>query len=101
MATKDKKYVNGIFFKKTWEDENDAGNFLASVGVKKEEFIKNIQSLPPDSRGFINLSFGRQKADPNKYSLWLDEYVRTSQANSPTNSGAGTTDDLPFAMYVD
>lgn len=91
------KYINAIFLKKIWEKPEDPSNLLLSVGIKKEQFIKEIQALVADPRGFINLTIGRQKVDTAKYSLWLDEFVRTGVTSSAATSAQIEPDDsLPF-----
>ncbi len=98
------KYVNAIFLKKNWEDPADPGNILIRVGIKKAEFLKEIQAIQEDPRGFINLTIGRQKQDPSKFSMWQDEWVRPEQAAKPEvgevlareAAATDTSDDLPF-----
>lgn len=75
-----RQYVNGAFFKKVYE-KNDA--LIIGVGIKKKEFIENLQALPEDGRGFVNLTIGTQKKDKNKFSLWVDDYDKNKASGQP------------------
>lgn len=104
----DRKFVNGLFARRVWADGK---NELFGIGIKKDEFIRNIQAIPADSTGFINLTLGSQKTDYDKFSLWLkDEQQNNSNSYSnnrstqtpppppPTSSNLPPSDDddLPF-----
>lgn len=113
-----RKYINSFFGKKSYQDGD---SMLFSVGLKKKDFLKEINALPENENGFINLTIGTQKADQNKISLFIDEFdpdkrhqeaVKSSgkkpAATSSKPSGKVTgkpkkveeqeeeTDDLPF-----
>lgn len=94
---KRKNYLNKIYIKKTWEDENDAGNVLLSAGILRDEFIKELMALPVTEKGYVNLTFGRQKGDPSKWSAWTDDYVKNQQATGFASTTPSTDNDsLPF-----
>lgn len=97
----DRKFVNGFYGKRVWADGD---NELFGIGLKKKDFIKNIEAIPEDANGFINLTMGSQKADHDKFSLWPREEKKQSSSSStssqaPSSSSlppADDTDDLPF-----
>lgn len=101
----DRKFVNGFFAKQVWADGDRQ---LLGVGIKKDEFIKNLQAIRADENGFINLTMGSQKADPLKFSLFESDYKKgnsssssSSSSNNKPSSSPSTpppddTDDLPF-----
>lgn len=80
----DKEYVNSIFIKKVYENGD---NRLYGVGVKKKDFLKQIEALEENEKGFINLTMGTQKNDTDKMSLWVDN--REPQASSSSKSDSG------------
>lgn len=106
----DRQFVNGAFIKRVWVDKNDSSNELFNVGLKKKDFIAEIEKLEEDERGFVNLSMGSQKADRDKFSLWEKEPMTQSSNRSSKSSSTSTasqakqeepavaddTDDLPF-----
>jgi hypothetical protein len=87
-------YIQGAFIK---QSKNES---FIDFGIKKKEFLESIEGLVADEKGFINLTIGKQKADPSKYSLWLNEWKPDSSKKSskPTykNDSAGEDNDLPF-----
>lgn len=101
---KDRKFVNGVFVKRVWVDSKDSRNELFGFGIKKRDFIQNIERIQEDEKGFINLTLGSQKEDHDKLSLWeKDEQANTSRttSTSQTTTSASATppaddDDLPF-----
>lgn len=101
MSNEQKQYLNSIFVKKAnWTDRNDPSNILLGAGIKVDEFIKELQKIPQKANGFINLSIGRQKNDPSKYSVWVDTWVPNSvgastRSNGPVNK-SNQEDQLPF-----
>lgn len=102
-----KNYVNGIFAKRVW---TDGDRQLFSLGVKKAALIKELQSLKENENGFVNLTMGTQKDNTEKFSVWVDDYIKTNASSSSsqktTNSKPATKqtqsasveadDDLPF-----
>lgn len=105
----DRQFVNGAFIKRVWVDKNDSSNELFSMGLKKKDFIAEIEKLEEDERGFVNLSMGSQKANRDKFSLWEKEPMTQSSNGSSKSSStpaskakqeepaiADDTDDLPF-----
>lgn len=99
-SSKDRKFVNGLFVKRVWVDPNDSSNELFGLGVKKKDFLQNIQSIQEDENGFINLSMGSQKEDRDKFSVWQKEPKEskpTTKASTPAPvPAASNEDDLPF-----
>lgn len=104
-----KEYVNGIFVNKK---EGAYGEFF-SVGIKKDEFIQSLQAIDEDDRGFINLNMTPQKTNPNKMSLYINDWrpnggptgeggksnaTSTQQPSSKKgkNANSDPSDDLPF-----
>lgn len=99
--TSKKKYLNSIYVKKTYSSVE--GGIMLGVGIKKEDLLRELQAIPADERGWINLSMGSQKNNPDKFSTWLDERPRTGMvaAGVPTSSytpgsSPAVDDDLPF-----
>lgn len=83
-TTKDREYINGVFMSKTWGND-DNSSIMGRIGIKKEEFIEQLMGIDEDERGFINLSFGTQKNDEKKFSLWKDDGGgRKQTAPAPT-----------------
>ena len=100
QTTNTRKYINGVFLRKVWEDI-PRGGILIGQGINKEEYLKEIQAIPADDRGFINLTIGTQRNDTSKLSLWLDDRPRPSVDNNYKKPGdertsPNDTDDLPF-----
>lgn len=102
----DRKFVNGLFARRVWADGK---NELFGIGIKKDEFIRNIQAIPADSKGFINLTLGSQKTDYDKFSLWLKDEQQNNNSSSYSNNRStppppstssnlppSDDDDLPF-----
>jgi len=99
-----KNYLNGIFAKKK---TGQYGEFF-SVGLKKKEFIEQLNRIQEDERGFVNLVMTPQQADPSKYSVYEDNWKPNSSANNAAASNPrtpatdsmmadpGVSDDLPF-----
>jgi single-stranded DNA-binding protein len=103
----DRKFINGFFAKRFWQ-RDDAE--MISIGLKKDEFIRDIEAMSADDRGFINLTMGSQKADPAKFSLFPQEDRRDKSSSAYSSAKSNTqpsrpssstpppddTDDLPF-----
>lgn len=108
--SKGRRFVNGAFIKRVWVDDDDSSNELFNVGLKKDDFIAEIEKLEADERGFINLSMGSQKENRDKFSLWEkeDKPAQSRSRTSSNNTRSSTppretpvaevddTDDLPF-----
>lgn len=87
------QYIQGAFIKQA---KNES---FIDFGIKKKEFLESIEGLVADEKGFINLTIGKQKADPNKYSLWLNDWKpNTSKKSSKQveSDDSGNENDLPF-----
>ena len=80
------KYINSAFLKKVY-DKNDS--LLIGMGIKKEEFLKDIAALEADDRGWVNLTIGTQKNDKSKYSLWEDDYKKKGSDQLPSSVQPG------------
>jgi hypothetical protein len=83
-----KEFINGLFVKRGTEP-------FIKIGVLKKEFIKQIEAMETDEKGFFNLTMAPQKNDPSKYSVWVDNWKPTKGAGK---KAVETTDDheLPF-----
>lgn len=111
----DRKFINAFFGKRVWRDGNDPDRELFSIGLKKADFLSEIDAIQEDDRGFINLTMGSQKADPSKMSLFEQEKKHDSaggkqqtkyqsKSTPPSKSSpkqkeetaADDSDDLPF-----
>ena len=95
-----KEYVNGIFVS---QHEGQYGEYF-SVGINKENFIKELESLEPNEKGMVNFFMSAQKSNPNKLSVYRltgggnREKSETSY-KQPGQSKATLPDDddgLPF-----
>jgi len=94
-------FINGIVGKVVWRKDD---RFLVGLGFKKEVIIKELQALPANENGFINLTMGTQKDDTSKISTWVDTFVKTGQQNAPkpntgydpSTSQSNDSSDLPF-----
>jgi hypothetical protein len=87
MAQENKNYINGVFLKDRWVKE-DGSSRIIGMGINKEEFIKQLSNLKADGRGMINLTISTQKSDPEKYSLFVDDF-------KPKNSAPATKNTYP------
>lgn len=90
---KNKQYIQGAFIK---QSKNES---FIDVGIKKKEFLEAIESLQADEKGFINLTMAKQRTDPNKYSIWLNEWKPTGGNKKTTKASVsddGSDNDLPF-----
>jgi len=85
-----KEYINGIFISRK---EGQYGEFF-NVGVKKEEFLKSIEAIAEDDRGFINLTMTPQKSDPSRLSVYVNDWKPTG---GPTGEGGKT--QVPAKPY--
>jgi len=86
-----KQWVNGLFITKK---DGQFGEFL-SISLKKNEFIKQLEELEADEKGFINFTSNPQRVDPNKYATTVNTWrpeSRAPLAQEPTS----VVDDLPF-----
>jgi hypothetical protein len=100
-----KDYLDSIFMSRGWDDPSNPFNFIGRMGIKKEDFIGELNALQADERGFINLDFTPQRADPKKFSVSVNNfkpqkkaggapYKAPLQKTSVPSSAA--PDDLPF-----
>lgn len=89
--TQKKEFINGLFVKKATDP-------FIKIGVRKDEFIKQIQALETDEKGFFNLTMAPQKNDPSKFSVWVDNWKPTKGAGASTSKSTSNVDDndLPF-----
>ena len=96
-----KQYVNGLF---PVRKNGPYGEFF-NIGVKKEVILKEIEAMDADPRGFINLTMSPQKTNPDKYSVYVDNFVPKPRVNpaptdrpaaTPTTTGSQPDDSLPF-----
>lgn len=58
-------YINGIFVKRSPKKPE-----YINIGLKKAEFLKAVQELKEDEKGFINLTMAENRAKDGKYSVW-------------------------------
>lgn len=109
QQTKNKKFINGVFVRKVWQDETKVDNSLYSIGIKKEDLLHYLNETEADERGFINWSMGAQVSDSKKMSLWENDFNPTqnrsggsnyNKSNKPTYKAPAPAvddaDDLPF-----
>lgn len=87
---KQKEFINGLFVKKGKTEP------FIEIGVKKEDFLKHIQKLEADEKGFFNLTMAPQKNDPAKFSVWLNDWKPTKQEGSKKTNAQQDDNDLPF-----
>jgi len=88
-----KQYVNAIFVQKKWEDKS-TDSVLYSVGIKVEDFIKELKKWPTNDKGMLNLTLVTQKSDKNKMSLFYEEWKGSGKATTTTSTDDSS--DLPF-----
>jgi hypothetical protein len=74
---KEKEYLNSVFGKLIWSDGE--GNFIYSLGIQKEEFMDIIAGMEANENGFLNFKMSPQKSNPEKLSIWVDDFVPTQQ----------------------
>lgn len=95
----DKTFINGVFAKKKGE------NFWGLWIPKMDEFIHELQQLPTDEKGGVNLNFSAQKTAPEKGSLYLDDWKPNPQQRGRSTAApqrqskpapAEDDSDLPF-----
>lgn len=104
-----KKFINGVFVKKVWQDATDVDNSLFGIGIKKEELLHYLNEAEEDERGFINWTMGSQKGDRRKLFIWENDFVPEKRAGGSNYNKASkpsykaleskeedTSDDLPF-----
>lgn len=88
------QYIQGAFIK---QSKNES---FIDFGIKKKEFLESIEGLVADERGFINLTIAKQKADPTKYSIWLNDWKPTGKKQSSKTADVSNdgdySNDLPF-----
>lgn len=87
---KQKEFINGLFVKKGKTEP------FIEIGVKKQDFLKHIESLQADEKGFFNLTMAPQKNDPNKYSVWLNDWKPDAKGANKSASTQSDDGDLPF-----
>jgi hypothetical protein len=87
---KQKEFINGLFVKKGKTEP------FIEVGVKKQDFIKHIESIQADEKGFFNLTMAPQKNDPNKYSVWVNDWKPSKNEVSKKPTSESYDGDLPF-----
>lgn len=91
-----KQYLNGVFATKK---NGQYGEFF-SLSFRKEQVIEELQKLQADAKGFVNFTMTPQKADPNKCSIYLNDFVPSTQKNPITDevetSEQPYSDTLPF-----
>lgn len=92
-----KNYLNGIFVKKK---TGQYGEFF-SIGIKKKEFIEQLQRLQEDGKGFVNLTMTPQRDDASKYSVYEDNWKPTSSANNAANTASNPRTPATNAMMAD
>ena len=100
-----KDYLDSIFMSRGWDDPSNPFNFIGRMGIKKEDFIGELNALQADERGFINLDFSPQRADPKKFSVSVNNFKPQKQAGgtpykakeaAPKTPAPASSDDLPF-----
>ena len=112
MATKNRELITGVFIKRIWTDKTDIKNELFSMGVHKRQLIDQLEALVENEKGMINFTFGAQKADRDKFYMWINDFVPQKQsggsnykkpADKPSSppvedpaSPPAEDDDLPF-----
>ncbi len=89
MAKQAKQYMNGVFVTKV---EGSYGPFFR-MGIKKEEFIKNLNALEADAKGFVNFTMSEQRADASKYSVAVDTWK--PEVAYPTSADYGSKSKVP------
>lgn len=87
---KQKEFINGLFVKKGKTEP------FIEIGVKKQEFLKHIESLEADEKGFFNLTMAPQKNDPSKFSVWLNDWKPNPKSAGAKKSAQEDDVDLPF-----
>lgn len=87
---KQKEFINGLFVKKGKTEP------FIEIGIKKQEFLKHIESLQADEKGFFNLTMAPQKNDPNKYSVWVNDWKPNKNEGSKKSAVSQDDGDLPF-----
>lgn len=83
------KFAQGVFIKKGKNPK------FTDVGIKIEDFIKYLKTLKPDARGFVNFSVGTQKADPSKFSMWVNTWTPDKSKSKPAPDN-DDSNQLPF-----
>lgn len=84
-----KEFVNGLFVKRGTDP-------FIKIGVLKKEFIKQIEAIEPDEKGFFNLTMAPQKNDPSKFSVWVDTWKPTKGAGKSNATVSSDDNELPF-----
>jgi len=85
--SKQKNYINGAWLNRV------NGYDLVNMDFT-QEFLRNLAALPMNEKGIRRVTFGSQQKDPNKWSIYENDYKSRNQvANaSPDND----SDQLPF-----
>lgn len=108
QQTKDKKWIDGLFVKKVWQDDKKPDNAIYSIGVKKEDLLHYLNEAETNDDGFINWKMASQVKDNKKMSVWEDDFIpekrsggsnysKSSYKKSPASPPpADDADDLPF-----
>lgn len=88
--TQQKEFVKGLFASKSKNEK------FIDLSIKKSDFLKSIESFEEDEKGYVRFSMAEQKADPNKYSVWLNNWKPSKEKKVETASNEGYDNDLPF-----
>jgi hypothetical protein len=95
MSEKTKQYLNGIYASKR---NGQYGEFF-NLSFRKQQVIEELQKLKEDDKGFVNFKMTSQKVDPNKYSVYVDDFVPSTKKNPVTDEpvyAEDSSDSLPF-----
>ena len=85
-------YIKGCFIRQPHEN-------ILSIGIKKDEFIKSIEELEVNEKGYCNLTI-KKKKEPGKFGdthfLVENRYQFENRKPSNPESLPEDDDDLPF-----
>lgn len=88
-----KEYAKGLFASKNKKIED-----FIDISMKKDEFINFISELKTNEKGYVNFTMAAQKADPSKYSVWVNNWTPNKQtaAKPQVATSEAYDNDLPF-----
>ena len=96
----DRNYAEGLYGK---ERDGQPDFVVGSLSLDKKRFMAWLEEQEGDAKGYIRLNVLRQKADPQKWSVSLDDWTPTEKtettpapAPAPAQTGAVDDSEMPF-----
>lgn len=96
-----KKMLDHIFIDRK-AGVSQAGNSyeFQKAGIHVERFIEELRQVKTNEKGFANFVISSQKANPERYSMYVDDWQPTQTNGNTASKTKGTptpsTSDLPF-----